>query len=93
MALAVVSDMTILKFALPASWLMPIMAICGCLMVSRIPFPSFRGVFKGRVRIGTLLVLFAVTIAWATFGKAWHFWNTVYLGWGLARAGYLQFDE
>ena len=93
LALAVVSNMTILTFPLPASWLMPIMLICGLLMVSRIPFPSFRGVFKGRVRIGILLVLFAVTIAWATFGKAWHFWNTIYLGWGLARAGYLQFNE
>lgn len=93
LALAVVSDMTILTLPLPASWLMPIMVICGFLMVSRIPFPSFRGVFKGRRRIGVLLVLFTVTIAWATFGKAWHFWNTVYLGWGLARAGYLQFYE
>ncbi|GJM40942.1 MAG: CDP-diacylglycerol--serine O-phosphatidyltransferase [Ardenticatenaceae bacterium] len=91
--LAVVSDMTILTFPLPTGWLMPIMIICALLMVSRIPFPSFRGVFKGRVRIGTLLVLFAVTIAWATFGKAWHFWNTIYLGWGLARAGYLQINE
>ena len=93
LALAVVSNMTILTLPLPASWLMPIMVICGFLMVSRIPFPSFRGVFKGRRRIGVLLVLFTVTIAWATFGKAWHFWNTVYLGWGLARAGYLQFYE
>ena len=93
LALAVVSNMTILTLPLPASWLMPIMAVCGVLMVSRVPFPSFAGVFTGRVRIGTLLVLFAVTIAWATFGKAWHFWNTVYLGWGLARAGYLQFNE
>lgn len=93
LALAVVSDMTILKLSLPASWLIPIMVICGILMVSRVPFPSFRGVFKGRGRIGVLLVLFTVTIAWATFGKAWHFWNTVYLGWGLARAGYLQFNE
>ncbi|WP_420642105.1 CDP-alcohol phosphatidyltransferase family protein [Candidatus Leptofilum sp.] len=93
LALAVVSDMTILTVPLPAGWLMPIMLICSILMISLIPFPSFRGVFKGRVRIGTLLVLFAVTIAWATFGKAWHFWNTIYLGWGLARAGYLQINE
>lgn len=93
LALAVVSNMTILTLPLPTSWLMPIMVICGFLMVSRIPFPSFRGVFKGRRRIGVLLVLFTITIAWATFGKAWHFWNTVYLGWGLARAGYLQFYE
>lgn len=93
LALAVVSDMTILVYPLPPGWLMPIVAVCGVLMVSRIPFPSFAGVFKGRVRIGILLVLFAVTIAWATFGKAWHFWNTVYLGWGLARAGYLQINE
>jgi len=93
LALAVVSDMTILTLTLPASWLMPIMVICGFLMVSRIPFPSFTGVFKGRWRIGVLLVLFAITIAWTTFGKAWNFWNTVYLGWGLARAGYLQFNE
>ncbi len=93
LALAVVSNMTILTLPLPASWLMPIMVICGFLMVSRIPFPSFRGVFKGRRRIGVLLVLFTITIAWATFGKAWHFWNTVYLGWGLARAGYLQIYE
>lgn len=93
LALAVVSDMSILTLSLPATWLMPIMLICGILMVSRVPFPSFRGVFKGRLRIGVLLVLFAVTIAWATFGRAWHFWNTVYLGWGLARAGYFQFNE
>jgi len=93
LALAVVSNMTILTLPLPAAWLMPIMIVCGILMVSRIPFPSFRGVFKGRMRIGILLVLFTVTIAWATFGKAWHFWNTVYLGWGLARAGYLQINE
>jgi phosphatidylserine synthase len=93
LAIAVVSDMTILTLRLPASWLIPIMLICGILMVSRVPFPSFRGVFKGRVRISVLLILFTVTIAWATFGKAWHFWNTVYLGWGLARAGYLQFNE
>lgn len=90
LAVAVVSNMTILTYPLPASWLMAIMLICGFLMVSRIPFPSFRGVFKGRGRIGILLVLFSITIVWATFGKAWHFWNTVYLGWGLARAGYLQ---
>jgi len=93
LGLAVVSDMTVLTYQFSPGWLMAIMLICGVLMISRIPFPSFRGVFKGRVRIGTLLVLFAVTIAWATFGKAWHFWNTVYLGWGLARAGYLQFNE
>ena len=93
LALAVVSDMTILTVALPADWLMIIMLICSVLMVSRIPFPSFRGVFKGRGRIGILLVLFAITIGLATFGKAWHFWNTVYLGWGLARAGYLQINE
>ena len=93
LALAVVSNMTILTVPLPATWLMAIMLICGLLMVSRIPFPSFAGVFRGRVRIAILLVLFAVTIAWATFGKAWHFWNTVYLGWGLARAGYLQVHE
>ena len=93
LALAVVSNMTILTVPLPATWLMAIILICGILMVSRIPFPSFAGVFKGRVRIAILLVLFAVTIAWATFGKAWHFWNTVYLGWGLARAGYLQVHE
>jgi CDP-diacylglycerol---serine O-phosphatidyltransferase len=93
LALAVVSDMTILTLALPSGWLMFIMLICSLLMVSRIPFPSFRGVFKGRGRISILLVLFAVTIGWATFGKAWHFWNTVYLGWGLARAGYLQINE
>lgn len=93
LALAVVSNMTILVFPLPASWLLPIIIICGLLMVSRIPFPSFRGVFRGRLRISTLLVLFAVTIAWATFGKAWNFWNTVYLGWGLVRAGYLQINE
>lgn len=93
LALAIVSDMTILTLRLPAGWLMPIMVICGLLMVSRIPFPSFTGVFKGRGRIGVLLVLFTITIVWATFGKAWHFWNTVYLGWGLARAGYLQFNE
>ena len=93
LALAVVSDMTILTLQLPQSWLIHIMIICSLLMVSRIPFPSFRGVFKGRLRIGILLVLFAITIAWATFGKAWHFWNTAYLGWGLVRAGYLQFHE
>ena len=93
LAVAVVSNMTILTVPLPASWLMAIILICGMLMVSRIPFPSFAGVFKGRRRTGILLVLFGVTIAWATFGKAWHFWNTVYLGWGLARAGYLQINE
>ncbi len=93
LALAVVTDMTVLKLSLPANWLIPVMIICGVLMVSRIPFPSFRGVFKGRLRISVLLLLFAITIAWATFGKAWHFWNTVYLGWGLARASYLQFNE
>ena len=93
LGLAVVSDMTILTYKLPASWLMAIMVICAVLMISRIPFPSFRGVFKGRTRIGMLLVLFAITIAWATFGKAWHFWNTVYLGWGLARAGYFYTYE
>jgi CDP-diacylglycerol--serine O-phosphatidyltransferase len=93
LAVAVVSNMTILTLPVPANWLMPIMLICSLLMVSRVPFPSFREVFKGRGRVAVLLVLFAVTIAWATFGKAWHFWNTVYLGWGLARAGYLQINE
>ncbi|GJM42259.1 MAG: CDP-diacylglycerol--serine O-phosphatidyltransferase [Ardenticatenaceae bacterium] len=93
LAVAVVSNMTILTLPLPASWLMPIMFFCSILMVSRVPFPSFREVFKGRKRVGVLLVLFAITIAWATFGKAWHFWNTVYLGWGLARASYFQFNE
>jgi CDP-diacylglycerol--serine O-phosphatidyltransferase len=93
LALAVISEMTILTVPLPATWLIPIVLICTVLMVSRIPFPSFASVFKGRIRVAVLLVLFSVTIAWATFGKAWHFWNTVYLGWGLARAGYLQFDE
>lgn len=93
LALAVVSQMTILTVPLPITWLIPIMLICALLMISRIPFPSFSGVFKGRIRVAVLLLLFGITIAWATFGKAWHFWNTVYLGWGLARAGYLQFNE
>lgn len=92
LALAVWSDMTMLILDLPPSWLLALMLVLGVLMVSKVPFPSFVGVFSGKVRIGILLVLFTVSLIMAPFGKAWFFWNNVYLGWGLVRAGYQRLN-
>jgi hypothetical protein len=57
-------------------------------MVSRVPFPSFAWVFSNKLRIGLLIVLFAITIVQYSLYNAWFFWNNVYLGVSLARAGY-----
>jgi CDP-diacylglycerol--serine O-phosphatidyltransferase len=88
LALAVLSNLTMINFKIPDVLLLPIVGVLGLLMVSKIPFPSFVAIFSGRRRIGILLALFTVTIAISPFSTAWFFWNNIYLGYGLVRAGY-----
>jgi len=93
LALAVMSELTMIRWQLPAIWLLPLIAIVALLMVSYIPFPSFTGVFKSRTRVGTLLVLFSISLFLSPLSKAWFFWNNIYLGWSVVRAGYSQTEE
>ncbi len=61
------------------------------LMVSKVSFPSVGWVFTGKVRVPVLLVLFYVTISRYHLFNAWFFWNNLYLGVSIARAGYKSF--
>ncbi|MCB8945001.1 MAG: CDP-alcohol phosphatidyltransferase family protein [Ardenticatenaceae bacterium] len=87
-ALAVLSDLAFPLIEIPDILYIPFLLIIAILMVSKVAFPSFFWVFSGRKRNMVLIALFAITIYQFTLFNAWFFWNNVYLGVSLARAGY-----
>ena len=88
-ALAVLADIVLPTFIeIPDIYYIPFLWAISLLMVSKIAFPSFFWVFSNKVRTGLLIVLFIITIAQYSLFNAWFFWNNVYLGVALARAGY-----
>jgi CDP-diacylglycerol--serine O-phosphatidyltransferase len=88
-ALAVLADIISPNLIeIPNILYIPFLLGISLLMVSRVPFPSFAWVFSNKLRIGLLIVLFAITIIQYSLYTAWFFWNNVYLGVSLARAGY-----
>jgi CDP-diacylglycerol--serine O-phosphatidyltransferase len=91
-ALAVLADIAVPDVVqIPDIWYIPFLLGISLLMVSKIAFPSFSWVFSNRLRVALLIVLFIITIALYSFFNAWFFWNNVYLGVSLARAGYKKF--
>ena len=88
-ALAVLADIVLPNLIeIPYMFYIPYLIGISLLMVSRIAFPSFFWVFSNRLRTALLIILFTITIAQYSFFNAWFFWNNVYLGVSLARAGY-----
>jgi CDP-diacylglycerol---serine O-phosphatidyltransferase len=88
LALAVLADLSISAEYLPDWLFVFLMALLCVLMVSKIPFPSFFWVFASVKRSAALTLLFIVSILITTFFNAWFFWQNVYLGFSLLRAGY-----
>lgn len=87
-ALAVLSGLALPLAELPNFLFIPYLLAVALLMVSQIPFPSFSWVFADRKRTIILLALFAISILQFAVFVAWFFWNNVYLGFSLVRAGY-----
>ena len=88
-ALAVLADIVSPNLIeIPDIAYIPFLLAISLLMVSRVPFPSFGWVFSNRLRIGLLIILFIITIAQYSLFNAWFFWNNMYLGVSLVRAGY-----
>ncbi|MEM7334591.1 MAG: CDP-alcohol phosphatidyltransferase family protein [Chloroflexota bacterium] len=74
---------------IPSFWFVVMILATCILMVSRIPFPSFLGVFSSKQKNAVLLVLFGISILLTpTFFNAWFFWNSTYLGVSIAQASY-----
>jgi CDP-diacylglycerol---serine O-phosphatidyltransferase len=88
LALAVLADLSINANYLPDWLFVFLMGLLFTLMVSKIPFPSFFWVFASIKRSAVLVVLFILSILITTFFNAWFFWQNVYLGFSLLRAGY-----
>jgi CDP-diacylglycerol---serine O-phosphatidyltransferase len=88
LALAVLADLSINADYLPDWLFVFLMGLLFALMVSKIPFPSFFWVFASIKRSTVLVVLFILSILVTTFFNAWFFWQNVYLGFSLLRAGY-----
>ena len=89
LALAVLSDIARPMVELPDVLFIPFILGVAALMVSRVAFPSFGGVFASKRRNLVLVALFGVSIIMSTsFFNAWFFWNNTYLVSSLARAGY-----
>jgi CDP-diacylglycerol---serine O-phosphatidyltransferase len=88
LALAVLADLSINADYLPDWLFVLLMGLLFALMVSKIPFPSFFWVFASIKRSAVLVVLFILSILITTFFNAWFFWQNVYLGFSLLRAGY-----
>lgn len=87
-ALAVLSGLAFPLAKLPVILIIPYLFAISILMVSEVGFPSFFWVFSDRKRTIVLIALFAIsTVQFAVF-SAWFFWNNVYLGFSLVRAGY-----
>lgn len=77
---------------IPSFWFVLMLFLIGGLMVSRIPFPSFMGVFSSRRKNALLIVLFGISIVLSpSFFNAWFFWNNTYLGVSIAKASYESF--
>ena len=88
-ALAVLSDLVFPDiFEIPDILYIPFLLSITFLMVSKVAFPSVFWVFSGRKRNAFLIAMFAVTIYQFSLFNAWFFWNNLYLGVSLARAGY-----
>jgi CDP-diacylglycerol--serine O-phosphatidyltransferase len=87
-ALAVLSNHAFPLVAVPSIFYVPFLLAIAILMVSRVTFPSVFWVFSNRRRNALLIVLFAITIYRFSLFNAWFFWNNLYLGVSLARAGY-----
>jgi CDP-diacylglycerol---serine O-phosphatidyltransferase len=88
LALAVLADLSISAEYLPDRLFVFLMGLLCVLMVSKIPFPSFFWVFANVKRSVALTILFIASILITTFFNAWFFWQNVYLGFSLLRAGY-----
>ena len=65
--------------------------VISVLMVSKVSFPPVTWVFSNRLRIGLLVVLFALTIYLIPFFNAWFVWTVVYVAVSLIRAFYKEF--
>jgi phosphatidylserine synthase len=88
-ALAVLSDIVLPDLVqIPDIFYIPFLLAVSFLMVSKLAFPSFSWVFSNRIRVALLIVLFILTISLYSLFNAWFFWNNIYLGVSLARAGY-----
>lgn len=87
-ALAVLSDLARPLVDVPAIWYIPFLLAIAVLMVSKVAFPSVSWVFTGKKRNAFLIAAFAITIYQFSLSNAWFFWNNMYLGVSLARAGY-----
>lgn len=87
-ALAVLSDLARPLVDVPAILYIPFLLTVSILMVSKVTFPSVSWVFTGKKRNAFLIAAFAITIYQFSLSNAWFFWNNMYLGVSLARAGY-----
>lgn len=88
MTLAVLSEMIYSGERLPA-WGMALLVCFVCLlMVSRIVFPSFAGIFSQRRRGLALALLFAASLLLIPALQAWLFFTFAYIGVSLALAGH-----
>lgn len=88
-ALSVLADLAPPLGFLPelgAFWFIPMMFGVSLLMVSRIPFPSFAGIFSSKRKNAFLIILFGISLMMTPLFNAWFFWNNTYLGVSLARA-------
>jgi CDP-diacylglycerol---serine O-phosphatidyltransferase len=88
LALAVLADLSINAEYLPDYLFVFLMGLLFVLMISKIPFPSFFWIFAGLRQSAALVVLFILSLLVTTFFTAWFFWQNVYLGFSLVRAGY-----
>ncbi len=93
LTLAVLSDLTTTGMHLPV-WSLALLACLVCLlMVSRMIFPSFAGLFSRPGRSLVLILLFAVSLMLVPFYRAWFYWTSVYLVFSLAQAGYRRLKQ
>ena len=89
LGLAVLSDIARPMIELPDVLFIPFVLSVAALMVSRVAFPSFTGIFASKRRNLVLVTMIGISIIISTsFFNAWFFWNNTYLGYSLARAGY-----
>ena len=88
LTLAVLSDLTTTGERLPAWSFAPLVGFVCLLMVSRIIFPSFAGIFSQPRRSLILALLFAVSLLLVPIYRAWFYWTSAYLVFSLALAGY-----
>lgn len=90
-ALSVLADLAPPIRFLPelgAFWFIPMMIGVSSLMVSRIPFPSFAGVFSSKRNNALLLILFGASLLLTSLFNVLFLWNNTYLGVSIARASY-----